>query len=476
MPDLDSLRRALRRSPGNTALLLLDGQRGLEDLQFNEARQAFDRLLTLEPGHFEAQLGIARVLFLDGKTSEAAVRTERILRDHPDFAPAHLFLSRIHLAENNRSKALEEYQKAIAVDSAIGDPGLEKELGRGGRPPRRTPAPVASEPRTPGGNPFPDEDALDDDNEFDEDGEWRTEHWYQPTPIEPGGADFNSVGGMDRVKEKIRNLLLEPLRDPTLFRAYGQQSAGGILLYGPPGCGKTLISRAIAGESRAKVFPIGIHDLFDSYIGNTEKNIRYLFETARQQAPSVLVFDEADSFAPDRKRLRDPQMRNVVNQLLSELDAIHRPGSEVLVVASTNTPWAMDPQFLRPGRFDHALFVPPPDRRARRMILHQLLADRPTEKLDYNALAKASRGFSGADLRGWVDRACHLAIGDAVQSGKLIPLTDELMMQARVGIKSTCRGWFHEAREQVRNPRTREMMSDFMQWLDQLGEQPRSKD
>lgn len=479
MPDLDSLRRALRRSPGNTALLLLYGQRCLDDLQFTEARQAFERLLTLEPTHDEAQLGIARVLFLDGKTSEAAVRVERILREHPDYAPAHLFLSRIHLAENNRSKALEEYHKALAVDSAIGDPGLEKELGRGGRPPRRAPAPVGSDPRHGGhghSHGFPDEDALDDEHDFDEEGDWRTEHWFQPAPIEPGPLSFASIGGLERVKTEVRSRLLDPLKDPTLFRAYGQQAAGGILLYGPPGCGKSLVSRAIAGESRAKVFPIGIHDLFDSYIGNTEKNLRYLFETARQQAPSVLFFDEFDSFAPDRRRLRDPQMRNVVNQLLAELDAIHSPGSEVLVMAATNTPWALDPQCLRPGRFDRTLFVPPPDNRARRRILKRLLEDKPTDRIDLQALADASRGLSGADLRGWVERASHAAISDAMSSGQLVPLTTDLLLKLRPDIKSTCRGWFHEAREQVKNPRTREMMADFMRWLDKLGDSPRSLD
>lgn len=253
MPDLDSLRRALRRSPGNTALLLLYGQRCLDDLQFTEARQAFERLLTVDPGHFEAQLGIARVLFLDGKTSEAAVRAERILRDHPDCAPAHLFLSRIHLAENNRTKAIEEYHKALAVDSAIGDPGLEKELGRGARPARRPAAPVSGDPRIPGGGAFPDEDALDEDFDLDDETDWRNDHWYQPQPIEPGGPDFSSVGGMESVKDQIRARLLAPLQHPGLYRAYGQNCAGGILLYGPPGCGKTLLSRAIAGESRAKV-------------------------------------------------------------------------------------------------------------------------------------------------------------------------------------------------------------------------------
>ena len=143
-----------------------------------------------------------------------------------------------------------------------------------------------------------------------------------PTPAESEGParverpriKFEDVGGCEDIKEEIRMKILYPMKNPDLFKAYGKTVGGGVLLYGPPGCGKTLISRATAGEIDANFVSIGIHQILDMYIGNSEKNLHGLFEMARDNAPTILFFDEVDALAADRTDMRKQAGRTLINQ------------------------------------------------------------------------------------------------------------------------------------------------------------------
>ena len=180
-------------------------------------------------------------------------------------------------------------------------------------------------------------------------------------PLERPRLNFGDVGGMDSLKEEIRLKIIHPLTHPELYKAYGKPVGGGILMYGPPGCGKTYLARATAGEIRAEFMAIGIHEVLDMWLGNSERNLHEIFEAARRTQPSVLFFDEVDALAASRADMRGHGGRQLINQFLAESDGLHGNNEGVLLLAATNAPWQLDTAFRRPGRFDRILFVPPPD-------------------------------------------------------------------------------------------------------------------
>ena len=360
MSRLSAIRDALAKSPNNPSLLLLHGHACVEELQLDEALKMYERVLDIDPDQIEAQLGIARALLIRGDSSGAAVRVERVLQNEDDCAQAHLLLSRILLGEGDRARALEQFEKAVRIDAAVTDVGLEQELGRSAADVRRsvasslllndTPFSSSSDPLPPSGDMG--SDMSDDfiDEPFDE---WRPETFFTPGDSERTKVNFDSVGGMEELKEEIRIKIIYPLQHPDLYKAYGRKAGGGILIFGPPGCGKTLMLRAVAGEVGCNYFAIGLHEIFDPYFGSSERNLHQIFETARSNSPCVLVFDELDSLAVDRRNVRESPMRNLVNQFLSELDGLRADQSRILVIGATNSPWNLDPAFRRPGTQRH---------------------------------------------------------------------------------------------------------------------------
>ena len=196
--------------------------------------------------------------------------------------------------------------------------------------------------------------------------------------IERPAVRLADVGGMEEVKQRLELAFLGPMRNPQLARAFGASMSGGLLLYGPPGCGKTFIARAVAGELGARFFPVGISDVLDMWVGSSERNLAEMFAAARRAAPCVLFFDEVDALGQKRSHLtHSSSMRNTVNQLLSEMDSLGNRNDGVFVLAATNHPWDVDPALRRPGRFDRMLLVLPPDAAARAAILAYHLRERP---------------------------------------------------------------------------------------------------
>ena len=432
MSKLDPLRQAVAVSPDNVPLLLLLAQACLDEWSLDEARDAFERVLRLEPGRPEAPLGIARILHLGGKTSEAAVRTEALLARHPDYAPACIFLARLHLGEGNRAAAHTHYERALELDPTARDAALEAELDRGGskpEPPKEEPEKVA----VTGAGWTPGED----------DGQGNA---IDATEIERPKLTFADIGGMEPVKEEIRMKIIHPLRNPQLFKAYGKKIGGGVLLYGPPGCGKTLLSRATAGEIKANFLSIGIHQILDLYLGNSEKNLRALFELARTHAPAVLFFDEVDALAADRNDLKRSAGRTLINQFLAEMDGNVGTNDGLLILGATNAPWHLDPAFRRPGRFDRILFVPPPDEAARASIIDVMARDKPVHQLNAGAVAKKTKDFSGADLKAVFDIAIERSLVRAMREERVIPLGTDELLQAAKEVKPSTRAWFESAK------------------------------
>ncbi len=257
------------------------------------------------------------------------------------------------------------------------------------------------------------------------------------------------VGGMVEVKKRLESSFLLPLRNPELSKLYSKSLRGGLLLYGPPGCGKTFIARAIAGELGAKFFTISIADILDPFLGQSEQNVHDIFQYARREAPCVLFIDEVDALGQRRSSTTSSLLRGVVNQMLTELDGVSQDNEGVFVLAATNQPWDVDPALRRPGRLDRTILVVPPDEDARSEIFRHHLAGRPVENIELKKLARASDGLSGADIAYVCELASERALEASVAAGsaRMIGMPD--LVAALAEVPASTVAWMGSARNFV---------------------------
>jgi SpoVK/Ycf46/Vps4 family AAA+-type ATPase len=263
---------------------------------------------------------------------------------------------------------------------------------------------------------------------------------------EHAGLTLADVAGMTEVKQRLEAAFLAPMRNPDLRRLYGKSLRGGLLLYGPPGCGKTFIARAVAGELGASFIAVSFADIMDMFVGQSERNIHELFEVARRNAPCVLFLDEVDAIGQKRSQLRHTPMRSAVNQLLLELDDVSGNNEGVFLLAATNHPWDVDSALRRPGRFDRTLLVLPPDAAAREGVFRYHLKDRPVAGIDLANLARRTDGYSGADIAHICETAAERALMDSVRRGEPRMIGTPDLEAAIAEVKPSLGAWFDVAR------------------------------
>ncbi|MEO1697486.1 MAG: AAA family ATPase [Planctomycetota bacterium] len=467
-PDpIQPLREALAASPDNVPL-----RRHLADTlrahgRFDEAVAEYKELLGTAPSD-DVRLCLAATYLDAGKASHAAVLVELVTGRADAPAAAWALLARVRLAERDPAGAASAFGRAVDLDPALASSPLATDLGFHA---------VRTEDSGDTDAASPEEIEWDDDDEH------RRARARAGGPDEPHEGDgrvtdadferplisFADVGGMDDVKEEISIKVVQPLAHPELFAAYGKTAGGGVLMYGPPGCGKTHIARATAGEARAAFISVGIHEVLDMYIGASEQNLHRLFDEARRRAPCVLFFDEVDALGAKRADAASSSSRQIINQFLAELDGVDASNDGMLVLAATNAPWHLDAAFRRPGRFDRLVFVPPPDASARAAILEVLLADKPIDGIELAKLAKRTKDFSGADLAGLVETAVESKLREAMKTGRPSPLTTKDLVAAAKRVRPTTAEWFGTAKNHVQFANQSGQYDDVARYLGMRG-------
>ncbi|MEM1526106.1 MAG: CDC48 family AAA ATPase [Ignisphaera sp.] len=260
----------------------------------------------------------------------------------------------------------------------------------------------------------------------------------EPAYVTPPGISrvtWEDIGDLEEVKERIREIVELPLKHPELFERLGIEPPKGILLYGPPGCGKTLLAKALANETGATFIPINGPEIMSKYYGESEQRLRQIFEEAEKKAPAIIFIDELDAIAPKREEVVGEVEKRVVAQLLALMDGLKERG-RVIVIGATNRPDAVDPALRRPGRFDREIEVPPPDKKARREILAVHTRNVPlAEDVDLDKLAEMTHGYTGADLAALVKEAAMNALRRFLKSHAIDldkPIPSELLQKLRV--------------------------------------------
>jgi len=223
--------------------------------------------------------------------------------------------------------------------------------------------------------------------------------------VEVPTVKWSDIGGLKEVKQRLQEAIEWPLKYPEVFKKIKVEGPKGILLYGPPGCGKTLLAKAVATESEANFIAIRGPELISKWVGESEKGIRKIFSKARQVAPAIIFFDEIDSIAPRRGQETGAKVtERMVNQLLTEMDGVESL-ERVIVIAATNRPDILDEALLRPGRFDVIVEIPLPDKESRLEILKIHTKGMPLKDVDINELVGPTEGFTGADIKSLVREA-----------------------------------------------------------------------
>ena len=387
------------------------------------SREDLERALLADPFNGEMRAEYAALLLSQGDAQAALAQYDIVLKQMPAHAAAHVGRARALLALGRDGDALQCYASAALL------PGFEADELLDARQSKARRAEPSRFSVVQGGRPDNVVELVNTSRER---------------------VRFADIAGLDDLKRTVRLQIIEPFLRPGLFAKFKKRAGGGVMLYGPPGCGKTMLARAVATECRAEFMSVGISDVLNMYIGESERNLAAIFEKARHSRPCVLFFDEIDALAFARSKAQSEHTRQVVNELLSQLDGFGADNQDVLILAATNMPWDVDSAMKRPGRFSRQVFVPPPDEAARAHIVQLKLHGVPHEGVDAHAIAKATPHFSGADIEGLVEMAKDFVLEDHVTNNVERSITQADLLRAAKDARASTLDWLRTARNLVK--------------------------
>ncbi len=414
--------KTLELDPKNPIIYNNRGDSYYRKGDFVAAIKDYDKAIMLNPNYMKAYYNRGLCYASLEQYDKAVEDFSKVIELRPDFAEAYHLRGLAKEYSDDLDGAIDDYKKALELKPDLMEAKAHLDAAKA---------------------------KLEQGGEGGEGGGEGKKNQIQM--VERPKTNFKDVAGMEKIKEKIRESIIYPLQNPELAREYGKFGGGGILLYGPPGCGKTYIVKAAAGEIGCAFINAKLSDLLDMYVGNTEKNIHKVFELARKNAPSIVFFDEIDAIGARRGEGQQSQaMRMAVNQLLYEMDGIEANNQNVLVLAATNAPWDVDPALRRSGRFTDAIYIPEPDFKSRREIFrihskHRFIA----KHIAWNRLALATTGYSAADIKAICDDAATYPWKEAQLKGKKRPIKTGDFVRAIWKRKSSLSPWYGQANKQI---------------------------
>ncbi len=429
--------KAAELDPKNPVIYNNRGDAYYRKQDFQNSIVDYDKALALNAKYLKAfyNRGLAYACLQDYE--KAVEDFTQVVGLNPDFAEAYHIRGLAYDYMNNLDKAIEDYEHAIKLNPSFSEAKnhldiakAKKESGGGG----------GGGPTVGGGMGGPDAGGQQGQ------GINAAKLMSKPT------MNFKDVAGMEKFKEEIREAVVYPLVKPELAKKYGKLGGGGIMLYGPPGCGKTFLVKATAGECAASFINAKISDIMSMYVGETEKNLHNIFETGRKNTPCILFFDEMEGMGGRREDMTGSMqyMKMAINQLLYEMDGVEATNTNLTIIGATNAPWDVDPALRRSGRFSKTIYVPEPDYTSRLEIFKLQARKLPVTKfIPWDMLALATAGYASADLKAITEEAAAIPWRQAFRSGKQRNITAADYVQSILKKKSSLPPWYGQANKQV---------------------------
>ncbi|MEW6748590.1 MAG: AAA family ATPase [Candidatus Micrarchaeota archaeon] len=370
--------KSMELDPQNPIIYNNRGDAFYRKQDFQSAVKDYDKAISLNPNYLKAFYNRGLSYASIEEYEKAVEDFTKVVKIKPDFAEAYHLRGLAHEYAGSIASAITDYEKALELNPELTEAKTHLEGAK-----------AKKDQEGKGGG---------------EGGTADIKMLSKPT------MNFNDVAGMKSMKEEIREAVVYPMRNPDLARKYGKLGGGGILMYGPPGCGKTFIVKAAAGECHAGFINAKLSDLLDMYVGNTEKNIHKVFELARKNTPCILFFDEVEAIGGRRDQQEGQQyMKMAVNQMLYEMDGVEANNQNVLIIAATNAPWDVDPALRRSGRFSKTIYISAPDLASRNAMLKMYAKKRPLGGfIPFSLLAISTTGYASADMKSIVDDAATI--------------------------------------------------------------------
>jgi len=374
---------------------------------FDKAIANYTKAIAEEPYNSESYFNRGLAYIAKKEYDKATEDINKAIELGTDFPEAHHALGNIYDQKQDFARAREEYNKAIELSSK--------------------------------------QEKLHEEHEI-------TLEEHKPAKefelLEKPDVNFSDVAGLKNTKEMINEAIIYPIKKPELAEKYGKTVGGGVIFYGPPGCGKTYIGKATAGESNASFLNVKISDVMDMYVGNTEKNIHNIFETARNNTPAIIFFDEIDGVGGRRDATQQSFEKRAINQFLTEMDGVEYSNEGILIVGSTNAPWYLDPALRRAGRFSKFIYFPEPDKKTREEIFKIHMREKPIDKkIRFGRLARLTEGYSTADIKEVCDEASAIPWKEALEGGRERKITMKDFLQAMGKVKSSLPQWYTSVRK-----------------------------